>query len=257
MDLDSIGLIVPIVAVLFFLLLEKNNNHKISIFDGRGKSILTIELLSLLLSLILASVLLLPLVMSISNLQIFSMSQLQLPTYVTFALSFLLIDFINYINHRVHHKIPFLWRFHRLHHSDKKINALTTWLHHPFEIISTFVIVITLYVLFDIPVIVMVIYGIVFGAHAAFTHFNILMPESINKHLQKIIVTPNAHMVHHALDIQDGNSNFGQLFLFWDWIFGTYKYRSNVELNAMEYGIDASQSPQRNNVRQYLVNPFK
>lgn len=133
MDLDSIGLIVPIIAVLFFLLLEKNNNREINIFDGRGKSILTIELVSLLLSLILASVLLLPLVMSISNLQIFSMSQLQLPTYVTFALSFLLIDFINYINHRVHHKIPFLWRFHRLHHSDKKINALTTWLMKLFD----------------------------------------------------------------------------------------------------------------------------
>ena len=257
MDLDTIGLVVPILAVLFFLLLEKYSNRKKAIFDGRGKSIIAIELIALVLSLILASVLLLPLVMSISNLQIFSMSQLQLPAYVTFALSFLLIDFINYINHRVHHKIPFLWRFHRLHHSDKKINALTTWLHHPFEVISTFVIVITLYVLFDIPVIVMIVYGIVFGAHAAFTHFNILVPESINKYLQKIFVTPNAHMVHHALDLQDGNSNFGQLFLFWDWIFGTYKYRSNNELNAMEYGIDFNQSPQKNSFHQYLINPFK
>lgn len=257
MDIDLIALLVPILAVAVFVLIEKYYNSKLAIFDMRAKSILTLEIFAILTSLVLSSVFLIPVVMLASNWQLLSISELTMPEPLHFALSFLLIDFVHYVNHRIHHKIPILWRLHRLHHSDKKITALTTWLHHPIELMSSFVVVITLFVMFDLPVIVMVTYGIVFGIHAAFTHFNMLVPEWIDKYLRVIIVTPNAHKVHHALDMRDGNANFGQLFLFWDWMFGTYQYRSNNELLQMEYGISTEQSPITDSVAQYLRNPFK
>jgi sterol desaturase/sphingolipid hydroxylase (fatty acid hydroxylase superfamily) len=180
-----------------------------------------------------------------------------MPRILNICFSFLIIDFFLYLNHLLHHKIPVLWKLHRLHHSDKKVDSLTTWLHHPLEIVTTFVILLTLYVMFDLAVIVLVIYGIVFTIHTAFTHFNILVPEQIDKYLRKIIVTPNAHRVHHSLNTKEENSNYGQIFLFWDWLFGTYIYRYNEELKQMNYGIDDTQTPKKTSFYDYLSNPLK
>lgn len=257
MNLELLAWIAPVLGVLIFFALEKTYRTGTTNISGRYKVNISMGAFAIITNLILAAIFLVPLVMLIAPLQIFSISQIEMPRVSNFILSFLLIDFIYYLNHRIHHKIPFLWRFHRLHHSDRNVDSLTTWLHHPLEITSTFIIVITLFVIFDLPVIVMVIYSIVLGIHSAFTHFNILVPEKIDKYLRKIIVTPNAHRVHHSLDMKEGNSNYGQLFLLWDWLLGTYIHRSNKELNNISYGIDDIQSPKINNFYQYVINPFK
>ena len=257
MNIDVMAITVPIIAVGLLFLVERFINRKQAMLDLRVKSIITIEVFIVLIGLVLSSVLLVPLVMLASNLQLFSINALRMPELIHFVLSFLLIDFIYYINHRVHHKVPFLWRLHRLHHSDKKVDVLTTWLHHPLEIVTTFIMVIVLFVVFDLPLVVMIVYGLAMGVHAAFTHLNILLPESVDKYLRIVMVTPNAHKVHHALNMKDGNSNFGALFLFWDWLLGTYQYRSNKELNRMTYGVSKKQSPIKNSLTHYLINPFK
>ena len=83
------------------------------------------------MTLLCSTILLTPFVILIAPLEIFSFSQLQMPRILNICLSFLLIDFFLYLTHLLHHKIPVLWKLHRLHHSDKKVDALTTWLHHP------------------------------------------------------------------------------------------------------------------------------
>ena len=257
MNLELFAWIAPTVGVIIFFSLEKAYRKGTENVNGRYKVNISMGAFAIITNLILAAIFLIPLVMLIAPLQIFSISQIKIPKSGNFILSFLFIDFIQYLNHRIHHKIPFLWRLHRVHHSDRNVDSLTTWLHHPLEITSAFIIVITLFVIFDLPVIVMIIYSTVFGIHSAFTHFNMLIPEKIDKYLSRIMVTPNAHRVHHSLDMNEGNSNYGQLFLLWDWLFGTYIHRSNKELNNMIYGIDNTQSPQKTNIRQYLINPFQ
>ena len=257
MDLNLLGWVLTIASVPFFLLLEKIYNKDKSIIEGRYKTIFSIQTSVIIMTLLCSTVLLTPFVILIAPLEIFSFSQLQMPRILNICLSFLLIDFFLYLTHLLHHKIPVLWKLHRLHHSDKKVDALTTWLHHPLEIVTTFVILFTLYVMFDLAVIVLVIYSIVFAIHTAFTHFNILVPEQIDKYLRRIIVTPNAHRVHHSLNTKEEKSNYGQIFLFWDWIFGTYIYRSNEVLKQMNYGIDDNQTPKKTSFYDYLINPLK
>lgn len=256
MNLESFAWIAPVLSVLFFFMMEKAYGKRIANITGRYQVNIGMGVFAIITNLILAAIFLIPLVMLIAPLQLFSISQINMPRVGNFTLSFLLIDFIHYLNHRIHHKVPLLWRLHRLHHADRNVDSLTTWLHHPLEITSTFMIVIPLFVIFDLPVIVMIVYSIVFGVHAAFTHFKILLPEGIDRYLSKIIVTPNAHRVHHSLDMHEGNSNYGQVFLIWDRLFGTYLHRSNKALNDMRMGIDDTQSPEKNTLPQYLMNPF-
>lgn len=185
------------------------------------------------------------------------MPAIEIPSIFGFIVYFLLVDFFYYWLHRPHHCVPFLWKLHRLHHSDKQVDAMTTFLHHPLETASWFILLISLYILFSIPFIVLVAYALVEGLHSGFTHFNILVPEKIDRFLRNIIITPNAHKVHHSLDIKEGNSNFGQVFLFWDYLFNTHQYKPSDETAHLETGIDAKQSPSSPHLLPFLTNPFQ
>lgn len=211
----------------------------------------------MLLSIALSLLILVPFVFLIAPLQIFSFSNLDVPGPIIFCLSFLFLDFVSYFQHVLHHKVPVLWRLHRLHHSDRHMDALTTFLHHPLEVISTFVFTISFAVIFDVPVIVMVIHSLVVGLHAPFTHIRKLIPEHIEKYLKYIMVTPNFHRIHHSLDMKEGNSNFGGIFVFWDYVFGTACSKTLTDMKNMELGIDNTQNPDKISMNYFLINPFK
>lgn len=257
MSLDFLAWIAPLISVSAFFLLEKYYFKIKNKFEQRLVTILSIEFISIVISLTLSFALLAPLVFLVAPLQIFSFSNLNVPIAISFALSFLFLDLVNYLNHRLHHHVPFLWRFHRLHHSDHYVDSLTTFLHHPFELISTFIVTIAFAAIFDVPVIALISYGIAVGFHSAFTHLNILLPEQKAKLLNFLFVTPNFHKAHHSIVIKEGNSNFGILFSYWDYLFNTICYKYNTELKSMTTGIDIKQSPQKINVLSFLANPFK
>ena len=158
--------------------------------------------------------------------------------------------------HRVSHKIPYLWKLHRLHHSDQKVDAVTTFLHHPFEIIVNSLLIIALYVVFDIPVVVIVWFSYFGAVHSAFTHTELLIPEKIDRYLKYFIITPNIHRIHHSQDMKEGNSNFGNVFPWWDMLFKTYEHKNAENLNQLEFGINAKESPKSNSIKSLLINPF-
>jgi sterol desaturase/sphingolipid hydroxylase (fatty acid hydroxylase superfamily) len=170
------------------------------------------------------------------------------------VVKFLFLDFFHYLSHRLHHAIPLLWRLHRLHHSDRNVNALTTVLHHPLEIATGFIGLIVAAVTFDVPVIVLTVYSVVFGLHSAFTHLNLVLPPPLDRWLKWVVVTPNFHRVHHALDMRDSNSNFGLIFVFWDYLFRTVAQQSRSQ---MEFGISRDQTPQQDSIGAYLANPLR
>jgi sterol desaturase/sphingolipid hydroxylase (fatty acid hydroxylase superfamily) len=157
----------------------------------------------------------------------------------------------------LHHKIPTLWRFHRLHHVDKNVDALTTVLHHPLEMASSFLVNITCYVLFDMPVIIILAHAFVSALHSPFTHTKMLLPEKLDRFLTYFIITPNFHRLHHSLDVTEGNSNFGIIFPFWDRLFGTCCYVSNRAVSEFKFGVSADKSPQSLSLKELLVNPLR
>ena len=167
-----------------------------------------------------------------------------------------MIDFTNYLIHRVSHKIPYLWKLHRLHHSDKKVDAVTTFLHHPFEIMVNSLLIIALYVVFDIPVVVIVWFSYFGAVHSAFTHTELLIPEKIDRYLKYFIITPNIHRIHHSQDMKEGNSNFGNVFPWWDILFKTYTSKTKKELMSISFGIADKESPKTNTLKNLLINPF-
>jgi len=205
---------------------------------------------------ILKAYIVLLLVNFVAPFEIFSFSNMPVPKILSIILSFLFIDFFSYFSHWSFHKIPFLWSLHRLHHSDKSVDTITTFFHHPLERVADFFINVTIFVLFDIPVPVIFFYGLIASLHAPLTHFKILLPEKLNKILSYLIVTPNFHRIHHSLDMKEGNSNFGIIFPFWDKLFGTYVSKTSAQMRVMKLGISLRESPAGNSLKEYLMNPF-
>ena len=205
---------------------------------------------------ILKAYIVLLLVNFVAPFEIFSFSNMPVPKILSIILSFLFIDFFSYFSHWSFHKIQFLWSLHRLHHSDKSVDTITTFFHHPLERVADFFINVTIFVLFDIPVPVILFYGLIASLHAPLTHFKILLPEKLNKILSYLIVTPNFHRIHHSLDMKEGNSNFGIIFPFWDKLFGTYVSKTSAQMRVMKLGISLRESPAGNSLKEYLMNPF-
>lgn len=257
MTLENFILFSPFPTLIILLMLERCFYKNTFYVDGRDKAIVQLELILLLLSLLSSTFLMLPFVNLVAPLQILSLATLPIPRVLSFILSFLLIDLIFYFSHRLHHLIPLLWKFHRLHHSDRKVDSLTTFLHHPLESLSTFFISILLFVIFDLPVPVILIYFATAAVHGVISHSSILIPEKIDKYLRFFIVTPNSHRLHHSIEMKEGNSNFGSLFLFWDFLFGTYFYKSEDNLNQLTFGINLKQSPLNFELSEFLINPIK
>lgn len=238
------------------LILERMRRHNILFIDKRDSALLIINLLTISISLLTSFYCLKPLVNFYSLFEIISLSNIGIPRALSIALSVFVMDLSYYALHRMHHKIPYLWRLHRLHHSDRRIDALTTVLHHPLEIISNSLLIIMFYVLFDIPVVVITWFAYVMAFHTAFTHTRLVIPERMNSFLRWFIITPNMHHIHHSKSMKEGNSNFGNVFPWWDMLFKTYIYKTRKELMRINFGISDKESPQTNTLKNLLINPF-
>lgn len=257
MTLDYWIYAVTYTSLFGFLFFERYRLNGTVSLTKRDALYLIIEIIAKLIGLVLSLYVLLWFVNLVAPFEIMSVSNLSIPIYLNAPIAFLLVDFFHYCSHRLHHQVPLLWRLHRLHHADKTVDAMTTFLHHPFELISIFVVNFGCYVLFDIPVIIILVHTLVVAFHAPFSHTRILLAEKLNRVLSTFIITPNVHRIHHSLDMKESNSNFGNIFPFWDRLFGTYAYRNREPLFHMKYGISKNKSPNNLTLMELLKNPLK
>lgn len=242
------------LAIFVWLLVEKYAFTRRFFLSARDTAIIKLEVISVALRLFLSLVVFFPLLGLLIPFNVWSFSNWEIHPILNFIICFLLVDFLHYLAHRIHHSIPLLWSFHRLHHSDKDVDVMTSWLHHPFEVISTYLLITFLYVVFDIPLEVIYAYSLVFILHVAFTHTKIVIPNNVDRWLRFLIVTPNAHRLHHSTDMREGNSNFGQLFLIWDIVFKTHINKSSLNIS---FGVQKEVSPRQLNLSEFLINPFE
>jgi sterol desaturase/sphingolipid hydroxylase (fatty acid hydroxylase superfamily) len=157
--------------------------------------------------------------------------------WVSFVAAFLLLDFLQYAVHRCQHAIPFLWRFHALHHSDPDVDVTTSVRHHPIEylIATGFYWLVVLAV--GIPVIAVTIHALAVFAAAAITHGNIRFPEWLERGLQPVIITLDLHLVHHSVVYKEANSNFGAVLSIWDRMFGTFTLTTRARADRLAFGV--------------------
>lgn len=255
MDLGYFAFFASVLSVAAFLLVER------LVLSRRARwsklyPLVAIHGLNLAVSLCLSAFVLVPFVFLVAPFQVFSFSQWETPVWVSFLASLLFLDLAHYALHYLQHKIPLLWRLHRLHHSDKDVDALTTLLHHPLEVVFGFLAIVPAAVVFDVPMVALVSYSALLGLHSAFTHMNHELSAPADRILKWFFITPNFHRIHHSRDIHAGNSNFGSVFVFWDYLFGTV-FRAKRKPGKPTFGIDESQSPKAGSIASALVNPLK
>ena len=145
------------------------------------------------------------------------------PDVVAFTVSWLALDLVAYVEHRLKHRIPLLWRIHRLHHSDPDVDVTTTLRFHPFEVLLRTAVRGVVATAIGMPPIAAVAYSLLMAAVSVPSHANIRQPGSIWRTLGLIVITPDFHRTHHSIDRDDCNSNFGLLLSCWDRLFGTYR----------------------------------
>ena len=151
-------------------------------------------------------------------------------------LAFIIMDLWNYTWHRINHRIPFLWRFHRMHHSDPNMDVTTSIRFHFGEIIisSTFRLLIILLV--GIPIWVMVFYDTTLLICTIFHHSNIQLPDKVDRFIRALIVSPNMHKVHHSRIKIETDSNYSSFLTIWDRIFGSFRLKDDY--SEINFGLD-------------------
>jgi sterol desaturase/sphingolipid hydroxylase (fatty acid hydroxylase superfamily) len=152
--------------------------------------------------------------------------------------------------------MPF-WRIHSVHHSDENVTAVSSLLQHPLGVLLSGGIHLFFAVLLGLPLLVFIIYGFFAVVHGVFTHADIRLPGRLDEMLRKIIVTPDLHRTHHSIDMQEGNSNFGVVFTFWDRLFGTYVKQPKTGVPDLVMGLPSSESPRRFTPAGLFLHPFR
>lgn len=147
---------------------------------------------------------------------------LELPFWVELILVILILDLAIWFQHLVSHKIPFLWKFHQVHHSDIEIDVSTAIRFHPVEIALSMAFKIGLVYLIGSAAFAVIVFEILLNGSAMFNHANIKLPLALDRVIRTVLVTPDMHRVHHSVDRKEHDSNYGFALSWWDKIFGTY-----------------------------------
>jgi sterol desaturase/sphingolipid hydroxylase (fatty acid hydroxylase superfamily) len=180
---------------------------------------------------------------------------LTLPSWLELALSFLLMDLAVYYWHLANHRAPFLWRFHNVHHTDPELDVSTAFRFHFGEIaLSSGFNVVQISLIGTSPW-AFAIYQLAFQAEVLFHHSNLRLPIRFERFLNKVVVTPRMHGIHHSQVHRENNSNFGTVFPWWDRLHRTLGL--NIPQSEIAIGIPAYSLPEDNTVRNALLMPFR
>ena len=142
----------------------------------------------------------------------------QLPFLIQVALILLVADFVQYWTHRAYHEVPFLWRFHSVHHSARAMDWLAGSRQHILELLATRILILAPIFLLGFEKRAIDAYVIVVGFQAVFNHCNVDVRLGW---LRYLIVTPNFHHWHHSRDTEAIDKNYAAHFAFLDYLFGT------------------------------------
>ena len=173
-----------------------------------------------------------------------------------FLLTILILDFLIWGQHVVTHKIPLLWRLHRVHHADTHMDVTTAIRFHPIEIALSMLLKIGAVYVLGPAVVAVVVFEIMLNGLAMFSHSNLNIPIWLDRILRRVIVTPDMHRVHHAVNRSEHDSNYGFALSIWDRIFGTYLAQPKGGHTDMKIGLQW-QDDRPEKLRWSLLLPFR
>lgn len=183
------------------------------------------------------------------------LNQFPLPAWLHASLAVLLLDCWTYGWHRANHEFPFLWRFHRMHHSDPWMDVTSARRFHPGEILLSSLLRLPLIFLLGIHLRELLLYGWIMGFVVDFHHANIALPERIDRWLRVLIATPAMHKVHHSRSQVETDSNYTSLLSAWDRLFGSFRLRP--DLATIRIGLDGWSDSRHQTISGLLTTPFQ
>jgi sterol desaturase/sphingolipid hydroxylase (fatty acid hydroxylase superfamily) len=175
--------------------------------------------------------------------------------WIRLALTILLMDYTLWWWHRINHRIPFLWRFHAVHHVDRDLDASTGVRFHFGELgLSVFYRALQVVVIGADPLGIWVWQLLLFSC-VLFHHSNTRLPVSVERVLVRAIVTPRMHGIHHSDFRNETDSNWSSLFSVWDYLHRTI--RLDVPQDDVTIGVAAIPDPRQVTLGRILAMPFR
>ena len=179
----------------------------------------------------------------------------KIPLWAFVFLGVALLDFIGaYVAHLVEHRFKLLWMVHLVHHTDHNVDTTTANRHHPLESLIRYIFTLLGVFVVGAPIGVVMLYQSLSVVLSQFNHANIKLPKSVDRAISWVIISPDMHKVHHHFRLPYTDSNYGNIFSWWDRLFGTYM---NLDRDKIVYGVDTFPDEVENGkIRSLLQYPF-
>ncbi len=179
---------------------------------------------------------------------------IDIPLWLRLVLGVMLYDMTAYWFHRIEHRVPVLWRFHKVHHSDTDMDASTNFRAHPVEILFWFgASDILATALFGLDGLALGLYGLILIPFFVFQHTKLNFPTWVDKSFGLLIATPNLHKIHHDQDQRFTDSNYADIFILWDRLFGSFRYKPVEEV---KFGLKEFEEPGKQSFWYLMASPF-
>jgi len=181
---------------------------------------------------------------------------LEWPALAEIIVAILILDLVIYWQHRLLHRIPLLWRIHRVHHCDTGFDLTTGVRFHPLEIVLSMGIKLAAIALLGAHPIAVLLFELVLSLGALWTHTDIALPARLDHRLRWLLVTPSMHRIHHSTWRPETDSNYGFHLSIWDRIFNSYTPTPRQPEARMPIGLDTFRDDRDQGLLALLMNPL-
>lgn len=165
------------------------------------------------------------------------------------------LDFSFYLAHVAMHKVPAFWKVHRVHHCDPVVDVTTTIRQHPLEGVIRYAFMAAFAAAFGVSVKAFVVYRTWSALNGLLEHANLKVPVWLDRVLVLVTTWPNMHKVHHSRESRETDTNYGNIFSWFDWLFSTYTSSRRGE--AVRCGLDGFDDPRSQQLAPLLGLPFR
>jgi sterol desaturase/sphingolipid hydroxylase (fatty acid hydroxylase superfamily) len=162
-----------------------------------------------------------------------------------------------YLIHVAAHRLPWLWRLHRIHHADTAVDLSTGLRHHPLEVLVNALLLAGLAMLLGLDPAAIAVYAVAAAGFALWTHANLRLPGWLERGLRLALVTPAMHHVHHSARREETDSNYGDVILLWDRLFGTCRTLPLAEVRQARIGLGDADDAGAGRLLVQLAAPFR
>lgn len=182
------------------------------------------------------------------------LKRVRLPQWLEVALAVILMDYTLYLWHVLTHRVPLLWRFHVAHHVDLDLDASTALRFHFGELALSTGWRAAQVILIGVAPLALSVWQTFVLLSILFHHSNVRLPFEVERKLNRFVVTPRMHGIHHSIIREETDANWSSGLTLWDWLHGTL--RLNVPQDAITIGVPAYRVPEEVELGAVLKLPF-